>query len=94
MMFKLVNMLIIWPLEFFMFLIELYRKNNVERAGLKNNNINEASRRKDYGSRYYTISHFSHLIIVVAVAILSFVIKKQQCAELQSLSWYAVCSDC
>jgi len=79
---KLVNMLIIWPLEFFMFMVELYMKKNLERAGLRANTINEASRRKDYGTKYQTISHTTLLIIIVATAILTFFIEKQQCAEL------------
>ena len=77
MLLKLANMLIVWPLEFFMFLVEFYMKKNLERAGLQNNHKNESKRRKDYGLKYLKVAYITFSIMVVAVAILCFVIERQ-----------------
>jgi hypothetical protein len=82
-----------WPIEIFMFVLEICRKKNLENAPL-NVNYNETERRAMFGLQYLRLAYIAFTLIVVGSLVLIFTVKQKKCGPKQSLSWWVVCSDC
>lgn len=82
-----------WPIEIFMFVLEICRKKNLENAPLQVN-YNEAERRVKFGLQYLRKAYIAFTVIIVGSIVLIFTVKQKKCGPRQSLSWWVVCSDC
>ena len=67
-----------WPIEIFMFVLEICRKKNLENAPL-NVNYNESERRAKFGLQYLRLAYIAITIIVAASIVLIFTVKQKKC---------------
>jgi len=63
-----------WPIEIFMFVLEICRKKNLENAPLSVN-YNETERRVKFGFQYLRMAYIAFTIIIAGSLILIFTIK-------------------